>query len=165
MTSITWAGPRCVQELATFLGPQNRTQGRCEQHPLFVCDDLRLSRLGSWTQAWSRPTLSCSTVSRFMLSWPTGFTWPPGHRDTRSALATHLIVIAGLVLPITYSVSTTDTAQLLYRPRLKISRVSIRSTNLQQWMSNLDVHIVHGLPQHSALGSLKGRVKTDHNIH
>ena len=30
MTSITWAGPRCVQEAATFLGPQNRTQGRCE---------------------------------------------------------------------------------------------------------------------------------------
>ena len=29
MTSITWPGPRCVQELATFLGPQNRTQGRC----------------------------------------------------------------------------------------------------------------------------------------
>ena len=26
MTSITWAGPRCVQDL----GPQNRTQGRCE---------------------------------------------------------------------------------------------------------------------------------------
>ena len=32
MTSITWAGPRCVQELATFLGPQNRTQGRCGQN-------------------------------------------------------------------------------------------------------------------------------------
>ena len=30
MTSITWAGPRCVQELGTFLAPQNRTQGRCE---------------------------------------------------------------------------------------------------------------------------------------
>ena len=30
MTSITWAGPRCVQELATFLGLQNRTQGRCD---------------------------------------------------------------------------------------------------------------------------------------
>ena len=30
MTSITWAGPRCVQELATFLGPQNRTLGRCD---------------------------------------------------------------------------------------------------------------------------------------
>ena len=30
MTSITWAGPRCVQGLAAILGPQNRTQGRCE---------------------------------------------------------------------------------------------------------------------------------------
>ena len=30
ITSITWAGPRCVQEAATFLGPQNRSQGRCE---------------------------------------------------------------------------------------------------------------------------------------
>ena len=30
MTSITWAGPRCVQEAAAILGPQNRTQRRCE---------------------------------------------------------------------------------------------------------------------------------------
>ena len=30
MTSITWAGPRCVQEPAAILAPQNRTQGRCE---------------------------------------------------------------------------------------------------------------------------------------
>ena len=29
MTSITWAGPRCVQELATILAPQNRIQGFC----------------------------------------------------------------------------------------------------------------------------------------
>ena len=29
MTSITWAGPRCVQELPTILAPQNHTQGRC----------------------------------------------------------------------------------------------------------------------------------------
>ena len=29
MTSITWAGPRCVQELGTILAPQNRIQGRC----------------------------------------------------------------------------------------------------------------------------------------
>ena len=29
MTSITWAGPRCVQELATMLTPQNPVQGRC----------------------------------------------------------------------------------------------------------------------------------------
>jgi len=30
MTSITWAGSRCVQEPAAILAPQNRTQGRCE---------------------------------------------------------------------------------------------------------------------------------------
>ena len=29
MTSITLAGPRCVQELDTILAPQNRIQGRC----------------------------------------------------------------------------------------------------------------------------------------
>ena len=29
MTSTTWASPRYVQELATILGPQNRTQGSC----------------------------------------------------------------------------------------------------------------------------------------
>ena len=32
MTSITWAGPRCVQEAAAILGSQNRTQGRCVVH-------------------------------------------------------------------------------------------------------------------------------------
>ena len=32
MTSITWAGSRCVQELTTILAPQNRTQGSCEYH-------------------------------------------------------------------------------------------------------------------------------------
>ena len=30
ITSITWAGPRCVQGAAAILGPQNRTQGRCD---------------------------------------------------------------------------------------------------------------------------------------
>ena len=29
MTSITWADPRCVQELAAILAPQNPVQGRC----------------------------------------------------------------------------------------------------------------------------------------
>ena len=29
MTSTTWADPRCVQDAATFLGSQNRSQGRC----------------------------------------------------------------------------------------------------------------------------------------
>ena len=28
MTSITWAGPRCVQEPGAILAPQNRIQGR-----------------------------------------------------------------------------------------------------------------------------------------
>ena len=38
MTSITWAGPRCVQGLAAILGPQNHTQGRCdtEQIPMIL---------------------------------------------------------------------------------------------------------------------------------
>ena len=31
MSLITWACLRCVQELTTILGPQNRTQGSCEQ--------------------------------------------------------------------------------------------------------------------------------------
>ena len=29
MTSTTWASPIYVQELATILGPQNRTKGSC----------------------------------------------------------------------------------------------------------------------------------------
>ena len=29
MTLITWECLRCVQELATIFGPQNRTQGSC----------------------------------------------------------------------------------------------------------------------------------------
>ena len=32
MTFITQASLRYVQELGTFLGPQNRTQGRCDSH-------------------------------------------------------------------------------------------------------------------------------------
>ena len=38
MTSITWASPRYVQELATILGPQNRTQGRCDSRPALRLD-------------------------------------------------------------------------------------------------------------------------------
>ena len=37
MSSITWAGPRCVQELAAILAPQNRIQGRCDQLYYSVC--------------------------------------------------------------------------------------------------------------------------------
>ena len=37
MTFITWAGPKCVQEAAAILGPQNRIQGRCV---LYLCRTL-----------------------------------------------------------------------------------------------------------------------------
>ena len=32
MSLITWACLRCVQELTTILGPQNRTQGSCGKY-------------------------------------------------------------------------------------------------------------------------------------
>ena len=37
MTSITWAGPRCVQEPDTILAPQNRTQGSCVRNSEARC--------------------------------------------------------------------------------------------------------------------------------
>ena len=37
MTSITWAGPRCVQEPAAILAPHNLTQGRCVCHIYITC--------------------------------------------------------------------------------------------------------------------------------
>ena len=72
MTSITWAGPRCVQELGTFLAPQNRIQGRC------VYQELE----GSVENVPRRPRLprvasragGCSSW-RAGPSWPR---WPPG---------------------------------------------------------------------------------------
>ena len=36
MTSITWASLRYVQEAATILGSQNRTQGSCELHLVYL---------------------------------------------------------------------------------------------------------------------------------
>ena len=33
---MTWAGPRCVQELANILGPQNRIQGHFGQYLTLV---------------------------------------------------------------------------------------------------------------------------------
>ena len=40
ITSITWAGPRCEQELATILAPQNRIQGRCEHQVPRIANEL-----------------------------------------------------------------------------------------------------------------------------
>ena len=44
MSLITWACLRCVQELTTILGPQNRTQGSCDQH--FVLPTKLASKRG-----------------------------------------------------------------------------------------------------------------------
>ena len=44
MTSITQASLRYVQELGTFLGPQNRTQGRCDIY--YPCDVSGLAYVG-----------------------------------------------------------------------------------------------------------------------
>ena len=44
MTSITWAGLRCVQEPADILAPQNRTQGRCALYWDLTSPDSEVSR-------------------------------------------------------------------------------------------------------------------------
>ena len=36
MTSITWTGPRCVQEQGTILAPQNRIKGHCVMCIVFM---------------------------------------------------------------------------------------------------------------------------------
>ena len=42
MTSITWASLRYVQEAATILGSQNRTQGSCDVDYLVLFDGQRV---------------------------------------------------------------------------------------------------------------------------
>ena len=42
MSLITWACLRCVQELTTILGPQNRTQGSCDVYAYFGFVTLHL---------------------------------------------------------------------------------------------------------------------------
>ena len=58
MTSITWAGPRCVQGLAAILGPQNRTQGRCECH---------LGRCNGYD------VLACTLMTQLMINKQSGY--------------------------------------------------------------------------------------------
>ena len=50
MTSITWASPRCVQELTTILGPQNRTQGSCDLLPLHTLDNFYSIWINNFTE-------------------------------------------------------------------------------------------------------------------
>ena len=40
MTSITWASPRCVQELTIILGPKNCTQESCDDLYLNGVDEI-----------------------------------------------------------------------------------------------------------------------------
>ena len=48
MSLITWACLRCVQELTTILGPQNRTQGSCEQYLLQALTDTTSTLQSMW---------------------------------------------------------------------------------------------------------------------
>ena len=45
ITSITWAGPRCVQEMGNILGPQNRTHVRCVLYNVKLSVKFSLSLL------------------------------------------------------------------------------------------------------------------------
>ena len=47
MTSITWAGPKCVQEPAAISAPQNRTQGHCDMYIGLYCVLYMLSAINS----------------------------------------------------------------------------------------------------------------------
>ena len=49
MTSITWAGPSCVQELAAILAPQNRTQGRCDECAVLSLPSIAFIRVKNLT--------------------------------------------------------------------------------------------------------------------
>ena len=53
MTSITWAGPRYVQELGTFLGPENRTQRRCEMSLLQFCQFYVITQKSSCQESYT----------------------------------------------------------------------------------------------------------------
>ena len=67
MTSTTWASPRYVQELATILGPQNRTQGSCDKdkwdspHNNSMISDEE-ERLLVWLK-WLTDQTSCLVIS------------------------------------------------------------------------------------------------------
>ena len=67
MTSITWAGPRYVQELGTFLGPENRTQRRCGLL-LFLYMHFSLQPQCSWRAAGSWQVTSTDRVSIIIVS-------------------------------------------------------------------------------------------------
>ena len=74
MTSITWAGPRCVQGLAAILGPQNRTQGRSDNKLTIWSVQLQVNGMPSERDHWPphfhrfHPWQMLNDVSRQLIS-------------------------------------------------------------------------------------------------
>ena len=64
MSLITWECPRCVQELTTILGPQNRIQGSCETfcNTLYISMNQQFARWCSSVPIVKRPTQKSSYV-------------------------------------------------------------------------------------------------------
>ena len=52
MTSITWASLRYVQEAATILGSQNRTQGSCELKSTMTHPSQTVQRTAGHSAGW-----------------------------------------------------------------------------------------------------------------
>ena len=66
MTSITWASPRYVQELATILGPQNPTQRSCDNNFISLVKDMEsfMSRKDEqYAERRKKVYLYCSQVN------------------------------------------------------------------------------------------------------
>ena len=87
MTSITWAGPRCVQEAAAIFGPQNRTQGRCVSNSLRLRDGKIRRMFVASSSCCSVLPYECGSVvrsARYRRVYP-GSAPPrrPQHHDTR----------------------------------------------------------------------------------
>ena len=89
MTSITWAGPRCVQEAAAILAPQNRTQGRCEQ---------LLNYLFSALEKGSRCYEEIKSPSHCP-SCPLSYNTPPIYNPIQDGLGRHEMSRAVMLTP------------------------------------------------------------------
>ena len=97
MNSITLAGPRCVQDLATILAPQNRIQGRCDHNT--PGSGLAAKKLKSHHfehksggSSWTDPAVGLGPVDIYILFDPSRSLPLPPPPDGRS-LKVHLLVL------------------------------------------------------------------------